>query len=244
MCKIFMKNKKLYEEKIKELLNELIEHEKIKDVRICLSKVLKKIIGNDKEILHKDQNMHRLCYKLKQDNLPVINHIFNDVNIKYNNIEYENKNKINKEEEKEKYSKGGNEYFLEEFKIELEKKHTVFFLDKSSKKLINVKAKKKVSEPKKEENKKENNEDKKNISDNANKEDKSTKNDLNNNNEENKKDSSEKSNDRDNVINTEENKNNKESKKINDENKDKNDGNKSGDNEQAPCGSLSKIFSR
>ena len=232
MCKIFLKNKKLYEEKIKELLNELIEHEKIKDVRICLSKVLKKIIGNDKEILHKDQNMHRLCYKLKQDNLPVINHIFNDVNIKYNNIEYENKNKINKEKEKEKYFKGGNEYFLEEFKIELEKKHTVFFLDKSSKKLINVKAKKKVSEPKKEENKKENNEDKKNISDNANKEDKSTKNDLNNNNEENKKDSSEKSNDRDNVINTEENKNNKESKKINDENKDKNDGNKSGDNEQ------------
>ena len=234
MCKIFLKNKKLYEEKIKELLNELIEHEKIKDVRICLSKVLKKIIGNDKEILHKDQNMHRLCYKLKQDNLPVINHIFNDVNIKYNNIEYENKNKINNEKEKENFFKGGNDFFLEEFKIELEKKHSVFFLDKSSKKLINAKAKKKVNEPKKEENKKENNEDKKDTNDNHKKEDNSKNKDLNNNNnnEENKKDISEKLNNGENVINTEENKNDKESKIITEENKEKIDNNKSGGSEE------------
>jgi hypothetical protein len=93
MCKIFLRNKKLYEEKIKKLLNELVDHEKIKDVRICLSKVLKKIISNDKEVLFKDQNIHQICYKLKMDNLPIINEIFNNVNIKYNGIQIGNNNK-------------------------------------------------------------------------------------------------------------------------------------------------------
>jgi len=137
MCKILLKNKKLYEEKIKNLLNDLVDHEKIRDVRICLSKVLRKIIGNDKEILFKDKNIHQLCYKLKKDNLSIINSIFNDVNIKYN-IHNKN-NKIN--EPNEKFFKGDNEFFIEEFKIVLERKSHIFFLDRSNKKSIRAKKK-------------------------------------------------------------------------------------------------------
>ena len=118
MCKIFLKNKKLYEEKIKNLLIEIVDNEKISDVRICLSKVLKKIIGNEKEILFKDPYIHQICYKLKMDNLPIINHIFSDVNIKFHGvIKNTNKTEDKKEKEKEKeknvkYFKGDNNFFI------------------------------------------------------------------------------------------------------------------------------------
>jgi len=167
MCKIFLKNKKLYEEKIKNLLNELVEHEKIKDVKICLSKVLKKVIGNDKEILYKDQNIHQICYKLKMEDLPIINNIFSDVNIKYNIIKIDNKNNNKINDKTDKYFKGNNEFFMQEFKIELEKKSSIFFLDRSNKKLVQVKSQKKQIEPKKEENKN-NNENKEKKSENNN----------------------------------------------------------------------------
>jgi len=192
MCKIFLKNKKLYEEIVKKLLNELIEHEKIKDVKICLSKVLKKIIENDKEVLYKDQNIHRICYKLKQENLTIINEIFSNVNIKYNNNEIEDRNKKKINDNKEKYFKGDNKFFLEEFKIELEKKQTVFFLDRSSKKLI-VAKKKENNEPKREDNPKTNNTDintntnsNTNINTNSNKINEEKKEDKQSNNDTNK----------------------------------------------------------
>ena len=132
MCKIFLKNKNLYEEKIKNVILELVEHEKIKDVKIFLSKVLKKIITNDKNILYKDETIHKICFVLKKQNIPIINNIFNDVMINY--IEYkEEKNEIkNTEIKKEKYFTGDNEFFIKEFKIELEKKTSIFFLDKNS----------------------------------------------------------------------------------------------------------------
>jgi hypothetical protein len=164
MCKIFLRNKKLYEEKIKKLLNELVDHEKIKDVRICLSKVLKKIISNDKEVLFKDQNIHQICYKLKMDNLPIINEIFNNVNIKYNGIQIGNNNNNKINDKTEKYFKGDNEFFLKEFKIEIEKKSSIFFVDRSNKKLAQVQQIKKKDEEKKEnkeKNSENNNEDNK-----------------------------------------------------------------------------------
>ena len=132
MCKIFLKNKNLYEEKIKNVILELVEHEKIKDVKIFLSKVLKKIITNDKNILYKDETIHKICFVLKKQNIPIINNIFNDVMINY--IEYkEEKNEIKTTEiKKEKYFTGDNEFFIKEFKIELEKKTSIFFLDKNS----------------------------------------------------------------------------------------------------------------
>ena len=247
MCKIFLRNKKLYEEIVKKLLNELIDHEKIKDVKICLSKVLKKIIENDKEVLFKDQSIHRICYKLKQENLTIINEIFNNVNIKYNNIEIEDKNKV--KDDKEKYFKGDNKFFLEEFKIELEKKQNVFFLDRSSKKLI-VAKKKENNEPKKEDNNKTNNtdtntntnktnEEKKEsiqINNDTNKNDKDkekteTKNEIKEN-ENNSNDAEEKTNEGEekNKSKDKDNKENNESKEKSEENgdkeKDKDDGEK------------------
>ena len=250
MCKIFLKNKKLYQEKIKKLLNELVDHEKIRDVRICLSKVLKKIIGNDKEILFKDQNIHQICYKLKMDNLPIINNIFNDVNIKYNGI-IENKNK--KDNQKEKYFKGDNEFFIEEFKIVVEKKRSIFFLDRSNKKLITVQAKKGTNQPKKEESKEINNEDKKDISTNKdnNKDEKENKEKNKESNDENKKENGDveeitkekneindgkDKNNKDEIIKNDQDKNNiiinnnddknKEKKNIKEENFDKEEDNK------------------
>ena len=244
MCKIFLKNKKLYEEKIKKLLNDLVDHEKIRDVRICLSKVLKKIIGNDKEILFKDQNIHQICYKLKMDNLPIINSIFSDVNIKYSNI-IENKNKNG--EQKEKYFKGGNEFFIEEFKIVVEKKRSIFFLDRSNKKLISVQPKNKADEPKKEEikenkeiKKENNNEDKKDIITNKddNKEEKENKEKNTESNKVNKKDNGDvkeitkerietndgkDNNKKDEIIKIEEDKNNIIINNIDDKNKEKED---------------------
>ena len=140
MCKIFLNNKNLYEEKIKNILLDLVEHEKIKDVKIYLSKILKKIIKNDKMLLYKDETLHKICFLLNKENIPCINNIFKDVTIRYNiinegnnnnNIENNNDN-INNEKKKEKYFKGDNEFFIKEFKIELEKKNSIYFLDKNS----------------------------------------------------------------------------------------------------------------
>ena len=135
MCKIFLNDKKLYEEKIKNLLINLSEHETIRDVKIFLSKILKKIIKNDKKILYKDDTIHKICYLLLKNNITVINEIFNDVTIKYdesnndkNNININN-NDINIK--KEKYFKGDNDFFYKEFKVELEKKSSILFFDKN-----------------------------------------------------------------------------------------------------------------
>ena len=202
MCNIFLKNKKLYEEKIKNLLIEIVDNEKIRDVRICLSKVLKKIISNEKEILFKDQYIHQICYKLKMDNVPIINYIFSNVNIKFTGI-IENKNKNKIEDKTEKYFKGDNAFFTEEFKIIIEKKTSIFFLDRSNKKLIAVKRNKNSELPKKEENKE-------------------IKND--NKNEEKKEDISNKEIDKDDKTNKEDN--NKEESKIEIKNDEKNENNK------------------
>ena len=140
MCKIFLNNKNLYEEKIKNILLDLVEHEKIKDVKIYLSKILKKIIKNDKMLLYKDETLHKICFLLNKENIPCINNIFKDVTIRYNiinegnnnnNIENNNDN-TNNDKKTEKYFKGDNEFFIKEFKIELEKKTSIYFLDKNS----------------------------------------------------------------------------------------------------------------
>ena len=140
MCKIFLNNKNLYEEKIKNILLDLVEHEKIKDVKIYLSRILKKIIINDKMLLYNDETLHKICYLLNKEKIPCIINIFKDVTIRYNiinegnnnnNIENNNYN-INNEKKKEKYFKGDNEFFIKEFKIELEKKTSIYSLDKNS----------------------------------------------------------------------------------------------------------------
>ena len=130
MCKIFLNNKNLYEEKIKNILLDLIQHEKIKDVKINLSRVLQKIIKNDKKLLYKDETIHKICYLLNKEKIRSINDIFHDVNIRYkelnegNDIITENNEVNNDDKMKEKYFKGDNEFFIKEFKIELEKKNS------------------------------------------------------------------------------------------------------------------------
>ena len=132
MCKIFLQNKRIYEEKVKSLLLDLVEHEYIRDVKIYLSKILKKIIKNDKILLYKDETIHKICYILLKDNIPVINSIFSDSVIKYDNINYQNEINDNTNKKKEKYFKGNNEYFIKEFKIHLEKKRSIIFLNNNS----------------------------------------------------------------------------------------------------------------
>ena len=131
MCKIFLGNKILYEEKIKSVLLDLVQHERIKDVKIFLSKVLKKIIKNDKHFLFKDETIHKICYLLNKDNIPIIKKIFQDVTIKFDENKEDNNN-INDidNEQKEKYFKGDNEFFIKEFKIELEKRNSNKLSDK------------------------------------------------------------------------------------------------------------------
>ena len=120
-----MRNKNLYEEKIKSALLDLVNHEKIKDVKIFLSKILKKIIQNDKNCLYKDETIHKICFLLKKENIPVINNIFNDVVINYIEYKEEKSDLKNNSIKKEKYFKGDNEFFIKEFKIELEKKTSI-----------------------------------------------------------------------------------------------------------------------
>ena len=122
MCKIFLKNKNIYEEKIKSILIDLVEHEKIKDVKIYLSKILKKIIINEKNVLYKDENIHKICCILKKSGINAIDEIFSDVNIKYD--KYIDDNEIINAN-KEKYFTGNNDFFINEFKIELEKKNSI-----------------------------------------------------------------------------------------------------------------------
>ena len=140
MCKIFLNNKNLYEEKIKNILLDLVEHEKIKDVKIYLSRILKKIIINDKMLLYNDETIHKICYLLNKEKIHCINDIFKDTTIRYNennegnNIieQNNNDNNSNDNKNKEKYFKGDNEFFIKEFKIELEKKTSIYSLDKNS----------------------------------------------------------------------------------------------------------------
>ena len=120
MCKILLKNKNIFEEKLKSLLIDLVEHENIKDVKIYLSKILKKIITSDKNVLYNDENIHKICALLKKSGIPIINEFFSDVNIKYD--KYIDENEINNKK-KEKYFNGNNDFFIKEFKIELEKKN-------------------------------------------------------------------------------------------------------------------------
>ena len=132
MCKVFLKNKTLYKEKIKMVLLDLIKYEKIKDVKIILSKRLKKIINNDKHILYKDETIHKICFLLKKENIKVINNILNDANIKYNEYKEDKKDIDENNINNVKFFKGDNEFFIKEFKIQLEKKTSIIFLDKKS----------------------------------------------------------------------------------------------------------------
>ena len=118
ICKILINNVNIYKEKIIELFFIIASYEKILNVKIALSKLLRKVLSNDKSPLYDDLSIHKLCQILlnKQKNRTIEN-IFKSLQIKETNEDIFNEYK-NKYSEKEKIFKGNNKYFIEEFKID------------------------------------------------------------------------------------------------------------------------------
>jgi hypothetical protein len=118
ICKILINNANIYKEKIIELFFIIASYEKIINVKIALSKLLRKVLSNDKSPLYADLSIHKLCHILlnKQKNRTIEN-ILKSLQIKETNEDIFNEYK-NKYSEKEKIFKGNNKYFIEEFKID------------------------------------------------------------------------------------------------------------------------------
>ena len=125
ICKILLDNKDFYYEKILELFFIIATYEKILDVIIALSKLIKKVLLNDKSPCYGELSLYKLCKILlnKKKNRSIEN-ILNDIIIKeiddkndsiYNNFCLKFKNKY-----KEKVFIETNNYFIKEFNIDYE----------------------------------------------------------------------------------------------------------------------------
>ena len=128
MCPILLGDESLYNEKIKELIEIIVNKDKILDVKIALSKVLKKIINDEKSPLKGDDFIHKICNILNKNDF--IKTIFKGTRIKDIN---DDNNKI----EDKIYFKEDNSFFIEEFKLEIEKKENSLF-DVPNKKTKNI----------------------------------------------------------------------------------------------------------
>jgi len=85
MCPVLLGDKDIYKEKIKELLEIIVNKDKILDVKIALGKVLKKIINDGKAILSQDNDIHKICNILIKND--IIKKIFGNDKIKKINEE-------------------------------------------------------------------------------------------------------------------------------------------------------------
>ena len=148
---VFLQDKDFYENEIKNLIKIIVLKDKIMDVKIALAKVLKKIIGNEKEVLYNDIDIHKFCVNLNENK--IISKIFDGVKIK-------DTTKVDDNLEEKKYFVEENKYFFEEFKIELEKKdnnnvnkiiNDVNKIEIEKEEMINEKIENKINEVKKEE---------------------------------------------------------------------------------------------
>ena len=117
MCPILLGDKNLFKEKIKELIEIIVNKDKILDVKIALGKVLIKIINNEKNSLCKDDFIHKICNNLCKNDF--IKEMFKGIKLK--NIKEENNKNIIDNDDKI-YFKEDNQFFIEEFKFESEKK--------------------------------------------------------------------------------------------------------------------------
>ena len=123
ICKILLDNKNIYTEKIMELFFVIASYEKILNVKIALSKLIKKVILNENCECHREKSLLKLCEILmsRQKNITIenilrnviikeiddkTNYIFNQFSLKFNG-----KNKI---------FVGDNKYFIKEFNIDYE----------------------------------------------------------------------------------------------------------------------------
>jgi len=118
ICKILINNTNIYKEKIVELFFIIASYEKIINVKIALSKLLRKVLSNDKSPLFADLSIHKLSQILlnKQKN-KTIESILKSIQIKEVNEDIFNEYE-NKFSDKEKMFKGNNQYFIDEFKID------------------------------------------------------------------------------------------------------------------------------
>ena len=157
---VFLQDKDFYENEIKNLIKIIVLKDKIMDVKIALAKVLKKIIGNEKEVLYNDIDIHKFCVNLNENK--IISKIFDGAKIK-------DTTKLDDNLEDKKYFVEENKYFFEEFKIELEKKdnnnvnkiiNDVNKIEIEKEEMINEKIENKINEVKKEEPKEELNDNK------------------------------------------------------------------------------------
>jgi len=122
MCKILMNNKNIYNEKIVELFYIIAQKEKILNVKIALSKLLKKILSNDKSPLKEELSIHKLCKILLNKKNKTIENILNSLEIKEIKGDIFNEYK-NKYSDKDKIFIGNNKYFIEEFKIDYQEEN-------------------------------------------------------------------------------------------------------------------------
>ena len=123
ICKILLDNKNIYTEKIMELFFVIASYEKILNVKIALSKLIKKVILNENCECRGEKSLLKLCEILmsRQKNITIenilrnviikeiddkTNNIFNHFSLKFNGI-----NKI---------FVGDNKYFINEFNIDYE----------------------------------------------------------------------------------------------------------------------------
>ena len=123
MCPILLGDESLYNEKIKQLIEIIVNKDKILDVKIALSKVLKKIINDEKSPLKGDDFIHKICNILNKNDF--IKKIFKGTRIKDINDDNKIEDKI--------YFKEDNSFFIEEFKLEIEKKENSLFDDPNKK---------------------------------------------------------------------------------------------------------------
>jgi hypothetical protein len=123
ICKILINNANIYKEKIVELFFIITSYEKIINVKIALSKLLRKVLSNDKSPLFADLSLHKLCQILLNNKKnKTIENILKSFQIKEANEDIFNEYK-NKFSDKEKMFKGNNQYFIEEFKIDYDEEN-------------------------------------------------------------------------------------------------------------------------
>ena len=121
ICKTLVNNKNLYNEKLIELFFIIACNEKIFNVKIALSKLIKKILSDEKSPCYGELSLYKLISLLlnKQKNITIEN-IFKDIKIK--NIDEQSDNIFNQYcyNSKDKVFIGDNKYFIEEFNIDYE----------------------------------------------------------------------------------------------------------------------------
>ena len=130
MCKILSDNKDLFNNKIKELFFIIALNDKNLNVKIALSKLIKKILINDKHILYNNISIYHL-YKIiiSKENSFSIKNIFKDILIEQKNEKEDyDKYKYNK-----KLFVGNNNYFIKEFNVVIEDEKLINIDDNNKK---------------------------------------------------------------------------------------------------------------